>query len=63
MTGKTAVGILDMIGPVMNTSEQDDLDFVNAKVDQLLTKTVMLVLTELVQMPVTLVQVSMFCTV
>ena len=52
--------ILDMIGAVMNISELDDLDSVNVKVVPQLTKTVMLVLSELVQMHVMQVQVSIW---
>ena len=52
--------ILDMIGAVMNILEQEDLDFVNVKVVPQLTKIVMQVLSELVQMHVMQVQVSIW---
>ena len=50
--------ILDMIEAAMNISELDDLDSVNVKVVPQLTKIVMLVHSELVQMHVMQVQVS-----
>ena len=52
--------ILDMIGAVMNILELDDLDSVNVKVVPQLTKIVMQVLSELVQMLVMQVQVSIW---
>ena len=55
-----AADILDMIGAAMNISEQEDLDSVNVKVVPQLTKIVMLVHSELVQMHVMQVQVSIW---
>ena len=52
------LGTLDVIGAATNISEQEDLDFVSVKVVLQLTKIVMLVHSELVQMPVMQIQVS-----